>query len=141
MQNTFKAILAACASTLFVVAACSTAPVETADAKPDVRQGAEVRNICFGSQIRNWRPNDRQSVIVEASSRKEYKLDLMGGCDPDSAFMSIGLISRFGGGSCLDVGDTLVTDTRYANDICRIQKIYEWNKDAKPASTEAPSAS
>ena len=79
------------------------------------------------------------SVIVEASSRKEYKLDLMGGCDPDSAFMSIGLISRFGGGSCLDVGDTLVTDTRYANDICRIQKIYEWNKDAKPPATDAAS--
>ncbi len=133
MQIALKAILAACAATAIAAAACSSTPTQTADAKPDPRQGAEVRNICFGSQIRNWRENDRSSVIVEAASRKEYKLELIGGCEPQNAFTSIGLISRFGGGSCLETGDTLITDTRYANDICRIQRIYEWNKDATAA--------
>ena len=55
MQNTFKAILAACASTAFFAAACSSSPAQTADAKPDPRQGEQVKNICFQSQIRSWR--------------------------------------------------------------------------------------
>lgn len=141
MQTMLKTILTACAS-LVIAAACSTAPDQTAEnTKPDPRQGPEVKNICFGSQIRNWRENDRSSVIVEAASRKEYKLQLLGGCEPQNAFMSIGLISRFGGGSCLTTGDQLVTDTRFANEICQISHIYEWNKDAKPPATDAASAS
>lgn len=141
MQTLLKTILAACAS-LVIAAACSTAPVQTAEnTKPDPRQGPEVKNICFGSQIRDWHANDRDSVIVEAGSRKEYKLQLIGGCEPQNAFMSIGLISRFGGGSCLAPGDQLITDTRFAGEICRIDRIYEWNKDAKPPATDAASAS
>lgn len=141
MQILLKTILAACAP-LVIAAACSTAPAQTAEnAKPDPRQGPEVKNICFGSQIRDWRENDRNSVIVEAGSRKEYKLQLLGGCEPQNAFMSIGLISRFGGGSCLAPGDQLITDTRFAGEICRIEHIYQWNKDAKPPATDAASAS
>ena len=139
MQTILKTILTAYASTA-LIAACSTAPTETAaNAKPDPRQGPEVKNICFGSQIRDWRENDRDSVIVEVAGRKEYKLQLLGSCEPQNAFMSIGVISRFGGGSCLTPGDQLVPDTRFANEICRIEHIYEWNKDAKPA--DAASAS
>src|SRR5690349_16261548 len=64
MTHPLKMILAACASSLFI-AGCSTAPTETAAAKtPDPRQGAEVRNICFQSQIRNWKALDNRSVIV-----------------------------------------------------------------------------
>jgi len=141
MQTMLKTLIAACAS-VAVAAACSSAPAQTAEnAKPDPRQGPEVKNICFGSQIRDWRENDRSSVIVEAASRKEYKLQLIGGCEPQNAFMSIGLISRFGGGSCLTPGDQLVTDTRFAGEICRIDRIYEWNKDAKPPATDTASPS
>lgn len=134
MQTSLKAVLAVCASTLFIAAACSSTPSESAANKPvDPRQGAEVKQMCFTSQIRDWRENDRNSVIVSTGNKKEYKLDLIGGCEPGDAFTSIGIISRFGGGSCLSSGDQLVTDTRFASGVCQVQRIYEWNKDAKPA--------
>ncbi len=138
MTTNPKFILAACATILF--AGCTTPPAQTEAqlaeaAKPDPRQGEEVRNICFTQQIRGWRSLDRDSVVVEAGGRDEYKLDLVGGCQPDNAFTSIGLISRMGGGSCLEWGDKLVTDERYSSGACMIRKIYKWNKDAaKPAA-------
>jgi hypothetical protein len=121
------------------IAACSTSATEMADAKPDARQGDEVRQICFQSQIRNWRTLDNRSVIVEKGVRDEYKLDLIGSCQPNDAFLSIGLVSR-GGGSCLSSGDSLVTDARYNDGTCSIRRIYKWNKDAG-AATAAPAAS
>ena len=125
------------AAAAIMLAGCSTSPTETADAKPDPRQGEEVRNICFTQQIRNWRKNDNRSVIVEVGNREEYKLDLMGTCQPDDAFMSIGLVSRVGGGSCLTPGDQLVTDARYVGGSCSIRNIYKWNKDAGQAAAGA----
>ena len=143
MTHGLKTIVAACASALFI-AGCSTAPTETAEAKkPDPRQGAEVRSICFQSQIRNWRALDNRSVIVEKNFKEEFKLDLIGACQPQDAFTSIGLISRVGGGSCLETGDKLVTDSRFNDGSCSIRRIYEWHKDAgkAPATTATPSAS
>jgi hypothetical protein len=131
-------LVAACASAL-LAAACTTPPTETAEAKPDPRQGKEVRQICFNQQIRNWRENDRRSIIVEKAVRDEYKLDLIGTCEPEDAFLNIGLVSRVGGGTCLSTGDQLVTDTRY-DGSCTIRRIYEWHKDATTASA-APAAS
>jgi hypothetical protein len=129
MTNKLKYILAA-ASSAFLIGACSTpAATDIADAKPDPRQGKEVRQICFNQQIRNWRENDRKSVIVEKGVRDEYKLDLIGACEPQDAFTSIGLVSRVGGGSCLSSGDKLVTDSRF-DGSCSIRRIYEWHKDA-----------
>lgn len=131
-----KLILAACAATLF--AACTTPATQTAEANPDPRQGEAVRNICFSQQIRNWRELDRRSVIVEVSGKEEYKLDLIGACQPGDAFTSIGLISRVGGGSCLEPGDKLVTDSRLDMGPCSISRIYKWNKDAaKPDAAAA----
>jgi hypothetical protein len=133
-----KYILAACSSAL-LIGACSTpaASTETADAKPDPRQGKEVKQICFNQQIRNWRENDRKSVIVEKGLKEEYKLELIGTCQPDQAFVSIGLISRVGGGSCLSSGDRLITDARFNDGSCSIRRIYEWHKDAdKPQAAE-----
>lgn len=141
MTHFAKTILAACASTLFIAAGCSTAPTETAEAKVDPRQGAEVRNVCFSSQIRNWRALDNRSVIIEKSVRDEYKLELIGTCQPRDAFTSIGLVSRVGGGSCLEQGDKLITDTRYNDGSCSVHRIYEWHKDADKAATAAPAAS
>jgi hypothetical protein len=139
MTRNIRYIVAGCAAALFA-AACSSAPAtETADAKPDARQGEEVRNICFQSQIRNWRELDNRSVIVEAGSRDEYKLELIGTCQPRDAFTQIGLVSR-GGSSCLSTGDTLITDSRYNDGSCSIRRIYKWNKDAKPADGAAATA-
>jgi hypothetical protein len=134
-----KYLIAACASAL-LVASCTTPPTETAEAKPDPRQGKEVRQICFNQQIRNWRENDRRSIIVEKGVNEEYKLDLIGTCEPEDAFLNIGLISRVGGGSCLSSGDKLVTDARF-DGSCSIRRIYEWHKDAaKTAETNSPAA-
>jgi hypothetical protein len=135
MSYMMKSLIAA--SFAAMLGACATPPADTATAaaaaKPDPRQGEEVRNICFSQQIRNWRANDRRSVIVEVGVRDEYKLDLIGTCQPNDAFTSIGLVSRVGGGSCLERGDKLVTDARYNDGSCMVQRIYKWNKDAKPA--------
>lgn len=138
MTQAFKFIASAAAAFATLAAAgCTTPLADTADATPDPRQGAEVRNICFQSQIRNWRENDRRSVIVEVGVRDEYKLDLIGACDPGDAFMNIGLVSR-GGGSCLSTGDQLVTDSRYNDGSCSIRRIYEWHKDAGKDAAAAP---
>jgi hypothetical protein len=127
-----KLCLAAASLGLLLAACSSTASDKTADTKPDPRQGKEVRQVCFNSQIRNWRENDRKSIIIEKGVRDEYKLDLIGTCQPDQAFVNIGLVSR-GGGSCLSWGDQLVTDAQF-DGSCSIRAIYEWHKDAnKPA--------
>jgi hypothetical protein len=130
MMKNAKFLFAATAAAL--LAGCATPPVDTADAKPDPRQGKEVNNICFAQQIRNWRENDNRSVIIEARLNDEYKLELIGTCNPRDAFLNIGLVSR-GGSSCLSTGDKLVTDARYNDGSCSIRRIYKWNKDAVPA--------
>lgn len=130
MIKNAKFLFAATAAAL--LAGCATPPVDTADAMPDPRQGEEVNNICFAQQIRNWRENDNRSVIVEARLNDEYKLELVGTCNPRDAFLNIGLVSR-GGSSCLSTGDKLVTDARYNDGSCSIRRIYKWNKDAVPA--------
>jgi hypothetical protein len=115
-----------------LAAGCATPTADTAPATPDPRQGEEVRNICFQSQIRGWQRLDNRSVIVEVGVRDEYRLELVGTCQPDDAFLNIGLVSR-GGGSCLTPGDRLITDARYVDGFCSISKIYKWNKDAGKA--------
>ena len=130
MMKNAKFLFAATAAAL--LAGWGTPPVDAADAKPDPRQGEEVNNICFAQQIRNWRENDNRSVIVEARLNDEYKLELIGTCNPRDAFLNIGLVSR-GGSSCLSTGDKLVTDARYNDGSCSIRRIYKWNKDAVPA--------
>jgi hypothetical protein len=121
-------ILAACAAGL-LAAACSTPATETAEAEPDPRQGKEVRQICFNSQIRNWKEHSNKSVILEKNVNEEFKVDLIGACQINDAFLNIGLISRVGGGTCLSSGDRLVTDARY-DGSCAIHRIYEWHPDA-----------
>jgi hypothetical protein len=112
-----------------------TPATSTTETKPDPRQGKEVSQICFSEQIRNWRSDDNKSVIVEKGLKEEYKLELIGTCQPQDAFTSIGFISRVGGGLCLSTGDRLVTDARYNDGTCTIRRIYEWHKDAdKPAA-------
>jgi len=118
------AALAAIGASLLLAGCQTPSDVAEADAKPDPRQGAEVRNICFQSQIRGWRELDNKSVIVEVGVRDEYKLDLIGACRPEDAFTEIGLVSR-GGGSCLSTGDRLVTDERFGDGSCSIRRIYE----------------
>jgi hypothetical protein len=118
-----------------MAAACQTQTEETADATPDARQGKEVSQVCFTQQIRSWKPLGReQAVIIEKGMNEHFKLELIGTCRPDDAFMNIGLVSRFGGGSCLSRGDDLVTDARYNDGPCSIRRIYEWDDKAEVAA-------
>lgn len=130
-----KYLIAACTSAL-MAAACTTPATETASATPDPRQGQEVRQICFNQQIRNWREHDRRSIIVEKGMNEEYKLDLIGTCQPDDAFLRIGLVSRVGSGTCLSSGDRLITDAGY-DGSCSIRRIYEWNAETDAATASA----
>ncbi len=133
MKNVIIAGLAA-----LLVAACQTQTEETAGAKPDARQGAEVSQICFSQQIRSWKPLEGQrAVIVEKGINEHFKLDLIGTCDPEDAFINIGLVSRVGGGSCLSRGDQLVTDARFNAGPCSIRRIHEWNDKAEAPAAEA----
>ena len=118
-------------------AACQTSEnTEMAEAEPDTRQGEQFSQICFSSQIRNWRENDRNSITEEQGRNVEFKINLIGGCDPESAFTSIGLVSR-GASSCLSSGDKLVTDSRFDFGSCSINRIYKWNEDAAEESEES----
>lgn len=127
-----KYVIATCA-TILMAAACSTPATDTASATPDPRQGKEVRQICFNQQIRNWREHDRKSIIVEKGVNEEFKLDLIGTCEPGDAFLRIGLVSRVGAGTCLSSGDRLITDAGF-DGSCSIRRIYEWNEDAGAAA-------
>lgn len=115
--------------------ACQTSTETEAAAKPDAREGKEVSQICFSQQIRNWKANDRNSIIVEKNRDQEYKLELAGSCNPQDAFTTIGLVSRVSGGTCLSSGDKLVTDSRFDTGPCSIVRINEWLPEppAKPA--------
>ena len=121
-----------------VAAACQTSTeTEKTPEAPDPRRGEQVRQVCFASQIRGWQPEGRRSVVVEKGVKDHYLLELIGPCQPQDAFTSIGLISRIGGGSCLSEGDRLVTDARYNDGFCSIRAIYRWNPDAgAPAPAE-----
>ena len=98
-----KQVIAACASAL-LAAACTTPATETAEVKPDPRQGKEVRQICFNQQIRNWRDNDRKSIIVEKGVHDEYKLELDGHVRAGRRFPQRWAGVTHGGGTCLSCG-------------------------------------
>jgi hypothetical protein len=128
MSHSRKLVLGACAALL--AAACSTPPVQTAEAKPDPRQREEVDRVCFKSQVKSWSKNDDRSVIISVLSsatskgtRQDYKLELMGSCQPEDAFMDIGLRSTPGGG-CIEPQVTEVLGS------CVVKKIYKWDEAA-----------
>ena len=114
-------------------ASCATPPVETARAKPDPRQGAELTRICFKSEIKDWRKHDDRSVIIRVTNKNAYKLELMGACQPEDAFMSIGLDNRPASG-CIHTYVTKVMGS------CTIKKIYRWNTSTEKPTSYANSA-
>ena len=137
MTHAIKTILAACASML-VICGCSSAPVETAEALPDLRQREEVTSICFQSQIKDWRPNDRRSLIVHLKSNEEFKLQLVGSCNPRDNQLSLAFTNP-SGGTCVQSGSTVTLlsglqqtspDGPRGGGSCAVQKMYRWERDA-----------
>jgi hypothetical protein len=118
------------AGAALLAAACATPPVETAAARPDPRQGEEVNRVCFKSQVKSWSKNDNRSVIISIAGantsmakREDYKLELAGPCQPEDAFIDIGLRSTPGGG-CIEPRVTEVLGS------CVVKKIYKWDEAA-----------
>lgn len=137
MTQAIKTILVACASVL-VTGGCSSAPAETAEAKPDLRQREEVSSICFQSQIKDWRPNDHRSLIVHMKSNDEFKLQLIGACNPRDNQLSLAFTNP-DGGACVQSGSTLMLlsglkptqpDGPRGGGSCSIRKIYRWERGA-----------
>ena len=96
-------------SILLLIASCASTVVT--DSEPelvDVRQGEQVKQICFASSINGWREveGQRHSVILTKGVRDEYKLDLSGVCDVSNAMMNIATRTR--GSSCLTRGDEII---------------------------------
>ena len=137
-----KQILLAIVVTI-LVSACVTSGNDVSEPKKvDPRQGEEVNQICFNRNMDGWSPleGNNKAILVTDRRRDEYKLDLIGTCDPQWAMMRIATISR-GNSSCLSRGDKIVTDADMnMQDSCTIRRIYKWHPDKlelkKPSQDE-----
>ena len=86
--------------------------------------GEQVNSICFNRQINDWHPLNDRAIILRRGRSDYYRVDLIGACQVEEAFLSLQINSR--GGSCLAPGDQI----RFRNDrgiSCSIGNIYRWN--------------
>ena len=101
--------------------------------KDDARLGEKVNRICFASQIDGFRANTRETVIVESGLRKEFILEMFGGCSNLRDAQAISLPSGF---SCLSDKDNIIVHesvfttatTPFSNQSCSIKSIHRWNE-------------
>ena len=114
---------------LLVSGCASNTPTEPEAIDP--RLGEEVNQICFNRTMDSWSPlkDDNKAIIVSDRHKQEYKLSLIGTCDPEWAMMRIATISR-GASNCLARGDKVITDADMnRHDSCTIMKINKWHPD------------
>jgi hypothetical protein len=108
------------------------------------RQGPEVNQVCFASQINGWSALGDKAVLVEMRLNDWYKLDLSGDCQPQWAFNAI-KIRSFPGSDCISRGDRLTTDDRAVRGVCFVNAIHKWNYKAPvgpaPAAASAGASS
>ena len=126
----FNKIIIACL-TMSLISACANNDESKEPKKIDPRQGEEVNQICFNRNMDGWSPleGNNKAILVTDRKRDEYKLDLIGTCDPQWAMMRIATISR-GNSSCLSRGDKIVTDADMnMQDSCTIMRIYKWHPE------------
>ncbi|TRX53955.1 DUF6491 family protein [Thalassomonas sp. M1454] len=126
---------------LLLLSACATNTADQAPQKPDPRQGEEVTQICFNRTMDSWSPieGENKALVVFDRRKEQYKLDLIGTCDPDFAMLRIATISR-GASNCLSKGDKVITDADMdRHDNCTIMGIYKWHpeKAEKPAEDKS----
>ena len=111
----------------------------------DPRIGEKVSHVCFTRNINGWNSvdNDRNAVIISLNIREQYKLKLVGACDPDLAMMRAAFITR-PGSSCLSRGDKVKTDGDLAagrGTACTIMAINKWLPDALEKAGNKPESS
>lgn len=125
-----KKIISAVFFVVFLVGCTTSNKTDSTPRTVDIRQGEEVKRICFASSINGWREikGERQSVILTKGVRDEYRLDLSGICDVSRAMNNVATRTR--GSSCLSRGDEIIiADGLSGLDRCFIKKIYTWNPD------------
>jgi hypothetical protein len=79
----------------------------------DVRQGEQVKQICFASSINGWKEveGERNSVILTKGVSDEFKIELSGICDMTYSFSNIATRTR--GSSCLTLVMRLLLKTDF----------------------------
>jgi len=125
-----KKIVPAIFFVVFLVGCTTSTETDSTPKTVDIRQGEEVKRICFASSLNGWREikGERQSVILTKGVRDEYRLDLSGICDVSRAMNNVATRTR--GSSCLGRGDEIIiADGLSGLDRCFIKKIYTWNPD------------
>lgn len=113
------------------VSACAVNPDNAEPKKVDPRQGEAVNQVCFNRSMDSWSTikGDNKALVVYDRHKKQYKLDLIGTCDPQFAMLRIATVSRTGS-SCLSKGDKVITDADTdIHDSCTIMGIYKWHPE------------
>ncbi len=103
----------------------------------DPRVDEQVDRICFNRNIDGFSMNARRSVVLRKGVRDKYLVTVSGGCPSLRYAQSIGIDSNT---SCIGPGDSLIVsesafsldDGGIGPDRCFINRIYNWNEDAKP---------
>ena len=135
-----KKIVPAIFFVVFLVGCTTSTETDSTPKTVDIRQGEEVKRICFASSLNGWREikGERQSVILTKGVRDEYRLDLSGICDVSRAMNNIATRTR--GSSCLTRGDEIIiADGLSGLDRCFIKRIYTWDPDLlKETTTPEP---
>jgi hypothetical protein len=137
MRGSGKALLAALAGGVLVAATAAFASDETAD---EPRAGEEVRRICFGRDINNFRTieGEDDAVLLEKGVNDWYKVTLVGACSyRDIKWAQSVAIEQRPAGGCVTSGDYLVFSRSAFGDFsfpnatrCAISEIYKWDPDA-----------
>jgi len=137
-QVRFKTLFKATGITLLsaVLVGCTTSPEDVAAKAETTKQqekeiasskGETVPRICPRSSD-GWRALDGKRMLIEAQGQWYY-LELVGSCDPDSAFSAITTRSS-GASSCLERGDDVFTGRpRYGGGRCVVTAIHEWKDE------------
>lgn len=131
-----KQLLLAC--TVVLISSCMTTDNKNSEPEViDVRQGEQVKQICFASSINGWKEveGERNSVILTKGVSDEFKIELSGICDMTYSFSNIATRTR--GSSCLTRGDEIIVEDGFSGiNRCLIQKIYRWESHATDSSAE-----
>lgn len=125
-----------------LLSACAVNPDDAQPKKVDPRQGEEVNQVCFNRTMDSWSPIEGQNkaLIVFDRRKEQYKLDLIGTCDPEFAMMRIATVSR-GSSSCLSRGDKVITDADMdRHDSCTIMGIYKWHPEKEEKNKQEDDA-
>lgn len=105
----------------------------------DPRLGAEVKQICFASNIDGFQNPERKTVVVSEGS-DDYLIEVFGSCFNLNNAQGLAVQAS---GSCLRRGDYIIaadsafgigTNDGLATQRCSINRMYEW--DAKATVTE-----